>query len=179
MTRSLPDPMKQSSGFAPIVGNDAQLLVLGTLPSIRSILAAEYYAHPRNAFWRIMAEITGASGSYEQRCDALRQSGIAVWDVLASSVRPGSLDADIDMNSATVNDFDEFLTRYSSIECLCFNGQKAAKIFASRVSSVATQSHYQLTTLPSTSPAYAAMSFEEKLARWRAAIEISVKGKQL
>jgi TDG/mug DNA glycosylase family protein len=161
---------ERSSGFAPLANDDARVLVLGSLPSQRSISANEYYAHPQNAFWRIMGELVGADGSYADRCSALQSKKIALWDVLASSVRPGSLDADIQMSTAEVNDFVHFLAEHTVIERICFNGQKAAKIFSDRVSQDIIDNRIQLFTLPSTSPAHAAMRFDEKLELWRTGI---------
>ena len=137
----------------------------------RAIAENEYYAHPQNAFWRIMRELVGADGSYVERCSALQRGQIALWDVLASSVRPGSLDADIQMSTANVNDFEHFFAAHSNIERICFNGQKAAKIFSDRVPYNLVGSRIQLLTLPSTSPAHAAMHFDEKLRRWREGID--------
>ena len=122
----------RSAGFPPVAHADARILILGSLPGQRSIAAQQYYAHPQNAFWRIMAELTGGHGNYDERCVALTANRIALWDVLANSVRPGSLDADIQVATAEVNDFAAFLAEHRRIELICFNGQKAAKIFASR-----------------------------------------------
>jgi hypoxanthine-DNA glycosylase len=158
---------ERSSGFTPLANDDARVLVLGSLPSQRSITANEYYAHPQNAFWRIMEALAGASGDYVSRCSALQREKIALWDVLASSVRPGSLDADIRMSTAEVNDFVRFLAAHTAVERICFNGQKAAKIFSDRVSQDIIDNRIQLFTLPSTSPAHAAMRFDEKLELWR------------
>ena len=166
----------RSNGFSPVARDDACILVLGSLPGNRSIQDNEYYAHPRNAFWRIMASITGANGNYGHRCNALLDHKIALWDVLASSVRPGSLDADIDLSTAMVNDFSEFLSEHRGIDRICFNGQKAAKIFRGRVAASSLRSGIELLTLPSTSPAHAAMSFAEKLNRWRSALATSNSG---
>ncbi len=162
-----------SAGFAPIAGADARVLVLGSLPGRRSIASNEYYAHPRNAFWPIMAELVKATGDYRQRCRLLEQNGIAVWDVLASSVRPGSLDSAIDLASARVNDFAAFFTTQPQIERLCFNGKTAERIFRQRVTGALLPSGLQLHSLPSTSPAYAAMKFERKLELWRTGIGLS------
>lgn len=161
---------ERSAGFAPLARADARVLVLGSLPSQRSIADNEYYAHPQNAFWRIMAELVDAEGSYAERCAALRREKIALWDVLANSIRPGSLDADIQMSTAVVNDFEYFLAVHRGVERICFNGQKAAKIFSDRVPQDIVESRVQLFTLPSTSPAHAAMRFEEKLELWREGI---------
>ncbi|MGI9201010.1 MAG: DNA-deoxyinosine glycosylase [Woeseiaceae bacterium] len=156
-----------ADGFPPVALANAHILILGSLPGVRSIQAMQYYAHPRNAFWQIMADLVGAAGDYRARCSCLMQHGIAVWDVLASSVRPGSLDSDIDMTTARVNDFPGFFANHPGIERVCFNGQKAEKIFRSRVMLDDACDNYRLTTLPSTSPAHASMSYEQKLKLWR------------
>jgi hypoxanthine-DNA glycosylase len=100
----------------------------------------------------------------------LLDHGIALWDVLAGSVRPGSMDADIDLETAEVNDFAGFFSRHSNIERVCFNGKKAAQMFQRFVVPDAMVKPVQFETLPSTSPAYASMPFAEKLAIWRRAV---------
>ena len=156
--------------FAPIAGPDARILVLGSLPGRRSVQEQQYYAHPQNAFWRIMHELAGAEGGYEARCRALVDNRIALWDVLAASVRPGSLDADIRVDSAQVNDFNRFFNTHPGIVRICFNGRKAAQMFERFVA--VEDGRFQYEQLPSTSPAFAAMRFEHKLARWRAALTL-------
>ena len=163
----------RSVGFPPIVGHNAQVLVLGSLPSKRSLECNEYYAHPQNAFWQIMAELVGARGSYTTRCRALTQHGIAVWDVLASSVRPGSLDSAIDLASAEINDFSTFFAEHPTVHRICCNGQAAARIYQRRVPRHLVPAEPQIVTLPSTSPAYAAMPFARKLELWRAGIGLT------
>jgi len=156
-----------SEGFPPISRRDAHILILGSLPGRRSLQAAQYYAHPQNAFWRIMHELTGADGSYEERCSALVDHGIAIWDVLAESVRPGSMDADIQTHSAEANDFAEFFADHQNVGRVFFNGQKAAQLFQRLVTISGRGTTRRFATLPSTSPAYASMPYEEKLRIWR------------
>ena len=117
-----------------------------------------------------MQAITGAQGSYEQRCKALVANNIALWDVLEQSVRPGSMDADINISTAACNNFAEFFSAHAKLRLVCFNGQKAAQIFQKFVGADTTTSSLRFVTLPSTSPAYAAMRYEQKLALWRSAI---------
>jgi hypoxanthine-DNA glycosylase len=117
-----------------------------------------------------MRNLIAAEGSYRQRCAALQRNKIAVWDVLARSARPGSLDADIDMATAEVNDFEWFFAGHSAVGRICFNGQAAAKIFRQRIPDKVLPADIELLTLPSTSPAYAAMRFEQKLELWRSGI---------
>ena len=160
-----------AEGFPPVAAPDARVLVLGSLPGQRSIAAQQYYAHPRNAFWPIMEALFGVSGSYDERCRQLTAHRIAVWDVLASSVRPGSLDARIDLDSARPNDFAAFLAGHEQIERIVFNGRKASQLF-SRFVDLSDDSIERL-VLPSTSPAYAAMPFSGKLERWREAFGLT------
>jgi hypoxanthine-DNA glycosylase len=161
----------RAQGFPPIARRDARVLILGSLPSEASLRAREYYAHPRNAFWTIMQVIAGAAGDYAARCQSLQARGIAVWDVLSSSVRPGSLDADIDMTTAVPNDFVRFLAAHEHLRLVCFNGRKAQQVFQRRVQPSLPESNLELALLPSTSPAHASLTFEEKLAAWRGIIE--------
>jgi hypoxanthine-DNA glycosylase len=157
-------------GFPAIARADARILILGSLPSERSLHAIQYYAHPQNAFWKIMAEIAGAQGDYNERCEALMDWGIALWDVLASSVRPGSMDADIQSETAKANDFSGFLQAHDRVELVCFNGQKAAQMFTRMVQPGLDSKELRFASLPSTSPAYASMSYVDKLAKWRSII---------
>jgi len=159
-----------SAGFAPLVAKRARVLILGSLPSQISLQEKEYYANPRNAFWPIMGELFGAGPElpYEQRVALLTRAGIAVWDVLASSVRPGSLDAAIQPDTATANDFAAFFERYPEITMICFNGRKARELFIRLVARTSRRQYagMQQVLLPSTSPAHASMPFAEKLRAW-------------
>lgn len=159
-----------SHGFAPIAAADARLLILGSLPSQRSLQADQYYAHPRNAFWPIMHSVIGAEGDYRRRCAALRAAGIAVWDVLAAAVRPGSLDADIRSDALEPNDFRGFLDAHPHVRCILFNGRKAETLFRRLVLPALKDDELELGLLPSTSPAHAAMPFSQKLEIWRSMI---------
>jgi len=165
------DEQGTSAGFPPIVREDACVLILGSLPSQASLTAHEYYAYPQNAFWGIMRELVGAEGEYATRCEALRSAGIAVWDVLASSVRPGSMDADIRLESSVPNDFAVFFSSLPRLRLVCHNGKKSQHMFRRFVNLPDAYSGLRFESLPSTSPAYASMSFDEKLRAWRGIIE--------
>jgi hypoxanthine-DNA glycosylase len=163
-----------SRGFVPVIDEGARVLILGSLPGQRSLREQQYYAHPRNAFWRIMAEMLGfdVGAPYAERCNILKNKGIALWDVLAASRRRGSLDAAIDVSSARANDFSGLLERHQEIKLICFNGQKSRQLFARLVSlKVASAQDIKLVTLPSSSPAYAAMHFEDKLTHWKIIVQ--------
>jgi TDG/mug DNA glycosylase family protein len=154
----------ESEGFPPIVGQNPKVLVLGTFPGGESLRQGEYYAHPRNLFWKIMECICGAGRDkdYETRVAILSNTGICLWDVLKSCEREGSLDARI--RKGHVNDFDPFLSRYP-VKAIFFNGKKAEGLFHRRaVSGLRTLPPMFL--LPSTSPANARMTNDEKFTRW-------------
>lgn len=162
--------MEPSDGFPPVAGPDARILVLGSLPGQRSIADQQYYAHPQNVFWRIMRELLGVTGNYTARCQQLVDHRIALWDVLSSSVRPGSMDADIRLDSACANDLAGFLAAHPDVCLIAFNGRKAEQLFGKFVDLRAVDRSIRRLCLPSTSPAYAAMPFSGKLAAWREAI---------
>lgn len=169
--------MEPSEGFPAIEGEDARLLVLGSLPSQRSLAMQQYYAHPQNAFWRIMGEVLGVAGTYEQRCSQLVAQHVALWDVLASSIRPGSMDADINLESAKANDFAAFFTRHPGLRMIAFNGCKAEQLFARFVDADIVGASVRTIRLPSTSPAYAALPYAAKLEAWRASITTALQAK--
>lgn len=155
-------------GLPPIAGDDAESLILGNMPSVMSLSAQQYYANPRNAFWRITGEIFGfdASAPYDVRAAALTANGIAVWDVLRSCRRVGSLDSAVEPESMVPNDFGQFFEQHPSITRVFFNGAASEKNF-NRLVRVMPDFQYQ--RLPSTSPAHT-MPYVEKLTLWREAI---------
>jgi len=161
-----------STGFAPIAAPHATVLILGSLPSQLSLQKHEYYGNPQNAFWRVMGELfdAGPDIPYPDRAEKLRRHGIAVWDVLQSSVRPGSMDAAIDLMTATPNDFQTFFVEHPMLELLCFNGKKAAELYRRLVApqEIRTIDIIEFRTMPSTSPAYASMKLDEKVRLWSA-----------
>jgi len=162
--------MARSEGFAPIARPDARILVLGSLPGRKSLTEQQYYAHPQNAFWPIMRELFGVEGDYPDRCELLKEQHIALWDVLRSSVRPGSMDSDIRMDSAEANDFQLFFAGHKSIELVVFNGKKSKQMFDRFVDRTTIPGSTRCVGLPSTSPAFAAMPFSGKLSAWRAVL---------
>lgn len=171
------------TGFAPVAGKNSRLLILGSFPGIRSLEAGEYYAHPRNAFWRIMGLIfdAGTGISYEERLARLNSRGIALWDVLFRCERKGSMDGAIIESGSVTNSFNTFFENYPGINIIFFNGQKAARLYERLVVPTLPPglSSISRKTLPSTSPAYAAISFREKALRWRQEIDCQIDSKTL
>ncbi len=165
--------MTTVTSFAPIEGDFARVLILGSMPGVVSLTAGQYYAHPQNAFWKIMGKILDLSPatSYEKRVDALKHANIALWDVLESCFRPGSMDAAIDLNSAKTNDIAALLQRQPSIHTIFFNGSTAEKIFKQRIQPSLGNVSVKYMRLPSTSPAHASMSFEDKVTAWKNALQ--------
>lgn len=160
-------------GFPPIASPDARLLILGSMPSAASLAAGQYYAHPRNLFWRLLGGVLGealADLPYPERPDILYRHGIALWDVLASCERAGSLDSAIVGDSMRINDFAAFFAAHPCIGQVFFNGGLAARTFRRHVVPGLNRSRLQFTGLPSSSPAHAARGYAEKLACWREAL---------
>jgi hypoxanthine-DNA glycosylase len=159
-------------GFPPVAARSARVLILGSMPGAASLAAQRYYAHPRNQFWAIVGSVTGAPPElpYARRLAALRGSGIALWDVIASCRRRGSLDAAIDAASLVVNDFAGFFAQHPGIGSVLFNGATAATLFRRLVLPTLGTRGLELVRLPSTSPAHAGMSHDRKLAAWRGAL---------
>lgn len=167
--------MSYVQSFPPLAGPDARLLILGSMPGRRSLAEQQYYAHPHNAFWPIMAALFGfAPGApYAERCAALTAAGIAVWDVLAACTRASSLDSDIVESSIVPNDFASFFDAHPRIEGIYFNGAKAETSFLKHVLPTLSDAHLAIPRhrrLPSTSPAHAGLRFDAKLAVWQRAI---------
>jgi hypoxanthine-DNA glycosylase len=158
--------------FGPIAAADARVLVLGTAPSIASLAKQQYYGHPQNAFWPIMGRLFGAGREleYEKRKHVLCANRVAVWDVLGECYRMGSLDSSIDIESESANDLAGFLAEHVSIGTVFFNGQKAETAFRRHVKPAVDELSrpFRYVRLPSTSPAHAGRTFEQKLAAWRA-----------
>lgn len=164
--------------FNAVESPDARVLILGTLPSVKSLAAGEYYAHPRNCFWWIMGQLVGATPHlpYVERLARLRKSGIALWDVCKAAEHAGSSDANIAMESVEPNDLRSFLVNHPRIELICFNGQPAEKLFRRKVLPLlAGLRPIPQQVLDSTSPACARITREEKLKRWRECLEPFIK----
>ncbi|MCU4676882.1 DNA-deoxyinosine glycosylase [Catenovulum sp. 2E275] len=157
--------------FNAQITDNCRFLVLGSMPGQISLKQQAYYAHPRNAFWPIMAAIFGFSSTldYSARVEQLNQHGVGLWDVIASCYRQGSLDSAIKADALEVNDFVSCFELYPNLNTVLLNGQKAATLFKRQVMPKLTQANIKLETylMPSTSPAYASIQFDEKLEIWR------------
>jgi len=153
-------------GLPPVVDPQTRVMVLGSFPGGASLAAGQYYAHPRNQFWRILGEVLEidlVALAYGRRLEHLLAARIGLWDVYGACERAGSLDAAI--RNAQPNDFAGLLACTPSLERVCHNGQASAR-FARRFQSL----DLEVRILPSTSPAHAARSYAQKLTLWREAL---------
>jgi len=141
------------------------------MPGQASLVATEYYAHPRNVFWEIMWALFGVGRKidYVERLRGLSDAGIALWDVVHRCHRPGSLDAAIDRTSVEPNDFAALFRAAPQLHTVCFNGGTARDLYRRLVLPTDPAEGRVLAyhQLPSTSPAHAALDFSTKLIRWR------------
>jgi TDG/mug DNA glycosylase family protein len=156
--------------FSAITKENVRSLILGSMPGKASLVAKEYYAHPRNNFWKFMQSLKNIQLSvpYEMRCKQLADSGIALWDVLKTCTRTSSLDSDIVESSIVANDFEGFLSKHSNISTIYFNGAKAEQIYLKYVLPKLPVKLAQIKTvrLPSTSPANASIPLDVKIKQW-------------
>ncbi|NYH18952.1 DNA-deoxyinosine glycosylase [Paraburkholderia bryophila] len=151
-------------GFPPVVATNTHTLILGSFPGEASLVATQYYAHPRNQFWRLLGEVLGEPQlhalAYDARLKLVLKHGIGIWDVLAACHREGSLDSAI--RNAKPNDFDALREHAPLLKKVCFNGKTAG-----RFADVIGEAGYETLVLPSSSPANATLSFDQKLSHWR------------
>ncbi len=148
--------------FAPIVDSRSKLLILGTMPGKESLRMNAYYAHPQNAFWKIILNLLDLpfSADHHERRAILLQHEIAVWDVLSSCERSSSLDNDIRLEQP--NDLRSLLSSYPGISRIFFNGKVAARYFGRYFPDIRLINH----VLPSSSPAHA-IKLEQKQQAWQ------------
>lgn len=155
--------MKKES-FGPLADGDTEILILGSMPGERSLAAGEYYGHPQNRFWKVVAALVGEEApiEYDDKKAMLLRSGIGLWDVARRARRRGSLDSDI--RDVEPNDIAGFIAAHRRLRLIAFNGKTPEALhdrFFRRVAGI------EYVSLPSTSPANAAFSLERLLEKWR------------
>lgn len=167
--------MSTVTGFPPIVDNNAVILILGSMPSIKSLEDQQYYAHPRNSFWFIITKLLSSDAEleYEQKKALLLHNRIALWDVLNTCQRKGSLDSSIKNESTVVNDFNTFFIDHPLIKAVYFNGTRAQQEYMKHILPTLDEkfSSIEYKRLPSTSPAMASLNREQKLQQWKAILQ--------
>ena len=169
--------MTMKHGLPPVVGEKPGVLLLGSFPSEISLREGEYYANPRNQAWRLLGALFGAHAelAYRLRIEKLKARRVALWDVFESCQRKGSSDSAIDLRTATINDIPEFLKRHPTVRMIGLNGEKAFKAFKSRFAALESP-RLVIVPLPASSPAHAAMTFLEKVAKWEVLQDFALTG---
>ncbi|KIC63712.1 DNA-deoxyinosine glycosylase [Chryseobacterium taiwanense] len=155
------------SSFPPIVDETSKILILGSIPGVKSLEKQQYYAHPQNKFWKIIFELfhEGFTDDYEERINILKKNHIALWDVIDSCERKGSLDSEIKNEEA--NQIEELLEQYPSITAIFCNGGKSYKNLQKVLGK---NFKTPIILMPSTSPLHT-VSFEKKLEEWKRILE--------
>jgi hypoxanthine-DNA glycosylase len=169
LSRPVPPPAHLAGlgllqGLPPVAGPGTRLLLLGSFPGVASLLAQQYYGHPRNHFWPLLGALWGhdlMALPYVARLAVMQQQGLGLWDVYARCRRPGSLDSAI--TDAEVNDLAGLAARLPQLQAIAHNGGESAR--AMHLTGALGRPVHRL---PSTSPANASWSFDRKLAAWRA-----------
>lgn len=165
------------ASFEPIIALDSAVLILGSMPGAESLRRGQYYAHPRNLFWRIMGDLVGGdpAAPYDERVEQLLAAGIALWDSLQYCERPASsLDARIKAETEVPNDFATLLADHPGIRAIGFNGKKSEQVFREKAQPAIPENRLRAIAfyrLPSTSPANAGLTYEQKIARWRVIVD--------
>jgi hypoxanthine-DNA glycosylase len=159
--------MSHKRSFAPVINAHTKILILGSLPGDASLEQGQYYAHPQNKFWKLVGDTIGtelAGRDYPTRLSLLLEHRIGLWDVIATAHRAGSLDSEIRQH--TQNDLLALISSLPELNTIAFNGGTAARIGLKTLGEQVAD--FRVLLLPSSSPAYAALSYEKKLSSWRA-----------
>lgn len=160
------------TSFDPISNPNTEILILGSMPGDKSLELAEYYGHPRNRFWKIIANITNdiIPTTYEEKKKLLIKHNIGVWDVAHKAIRKGSLDSAIE--SEEPNDLSTFISEHKNLKVIGFNGLKSESLFNKYFS---RKTGIKYIVLPSSSPANAGITFEQICNAWSQLINNSFK----
>lgn len=153
---------KRISSFPPIISEGSKILILGSVPGVKSLEMQQYYAHPQNQFWKIIFKLfeEGFTADYQKRTEIIRKNNIALWDVIDSCEREGSLDTKI--RNEEHNDIMKILREHLTIKAVFCNGQKS---FKNLKKILGQEAEIPVFVLPSTSPLHT-ISFEKKLEEW-------------
>ena len=160
--------MQKISSFPPIIDKESKILILGSIPGVKSLEMQQYYAHPQNKFWKIIFELFNEkfTTDYKERIEILEKHHIALWDVIDTCERKGSLDSEIKNEEA--NKIEELLQNFPNIKAIFCNGQKSHKNLQKILGK---KFRMPIIVLPSTSPAYAGLSYFDKLKSWYIILE--------
>lgn len=157
------------SSFPPFIDSQSKILILGSIPGVKSLEKQQYYAHPQNKFWKIIFELFNEefTEDYSERIDILKKNNIAIWDVIDSCERKGSLDSEIKNEEA--NQIGTLLESYPNIQAIFCNGGKSYKNLQKLLGK---NFRIPIYLLPSTSPLHT-ISFERKFEEWKKILEFT------
>ncbi|MBQ6516027.1 DNA-deoxyinosine glycosylase [bacterium] len=162
--------MNNCRSFKPSIDSNSKVLILGSMPGVKSLEEQQYYAHPQNRFWKVMGVICHEQNlsafHYDKKLETLLKNKIALWDTIKSCKREGSLDSDI--QNETPNDIRKLLKNYPNIKTICLNGNKSYSAFRKYFSDLLTE--YDCHKMPSTSPANARYTLEKLSGEWRSVV---------
>ena len=164
--------MTKCKSFKPSVNKKSKILILGSMPGVKSLAEQQYYAHPQNRFWKVMSELCNydlVPIGYNERLKKLLENGIALWDTIGNCEREGSLDSDIKKEKP--NDIPRLLKEYPNIKRICLNGNKSYSAFKKYFPEILADEHYNIYRLPSSSPANAKFRMEDLLMAWQVIIK--------
>ena len=158
--------MSNCRSFLPSIDDSSQILILGSMPGVKSLEEQQYYAHPQNRFWKVMGAICNKPNlhqlDYQQKLKILLQNNIALWDTIKSCKRDGSLDSDI--QNETPNDIYGLLKKFPKLKIICLNGNKSYATFKKYFPDLLEK--YSCHKMPSTSPANAKYSLDTLIKDW-------------
>lgn len=158
--------MSNCRSFLPSIDDSSQILILGSMPGVKSLEEQQYYAHPQNRFWKVMGVICNEPNlhqlDYQQKLKILLQNNIALWDTIKSCKRDGSLDSDI--QNETPNDIYGLLKKFPKLKTICLNGNKSYATFKKYFPDLLEK--YSCHKMPSTSPANAKYSLDTLIKDW-------------
>ncbi len=158
--------MDKCKSLKPSISSNCKILILGSMPGIKSLQEQQYYAHPQNRFWKVMGYICGNSDLYEkeynEKLTTLLNNNIALWDTIKSCKREGSLDSNI--IDVIPNNLTELLKKYPNIKTICLNGNKSYSAFKKYFPDLLK--NYNCYKLPSTSPANAKYTLDKLITEW-------------
>ena len=165
--------MNNCKSFAPSIDNNSKILILGSMPGVKSIAEQQYYAHPQNRFWKVLGYICNISNlqefEYLRKLESLLDNNIALWDTIKTCKRKGSLDSDI--QNETPNDIKDLLKKYPKIKTICLNGNKSYSAFKKYFPDLIQK--YNCKKMPSTSPANARYSLDKLTTEWSKCFTLS------
>lgn len=163
--------MSNCKSFKPSIDDNSTILILGSMPGVKSLDEQQYYAHPQNRFWKVMGHICKEQNlsdlKYNEKLEILLANNIALWDTIKSCTRDGSLDSNI--LNIVPNDIRKLLKKYPNIKIICLNGGKSFSTFKKYFPDLLEK--YDCRKMPSTSPANAKFSLDKLFEEWEAGIK--------